>query len=59
MSADVVAGSPFLTPLERGEASGPPVAGAESAGAIRAAFAALAQAVAAAGADGEPAVRVE
>jgi NAD(P)H-dependent FMN reductase len=59
MSADVVADSPFLAPLERGEASAPSVPGAETAGAIRAAFAALVRAAAAGGADDEPAVRME
>ena len=57
MSADVVPGSPFDAPLERMSANGPPAAGAEATAAIRAALAALARA--AAGADGEPAVRVE
>jgi chromate reductase, NAD(P)H dehydrogenase (quinone) len=57
MSADVVPGSPFDAPLERGGAAGPPAAGFGAEGAIRAALAALAWAVA--GADGEAAVRVE
>jgi chromate reductase len=47
MSADVVPGSPFDAPLERTGAAGRP--GAEAKGAIRAALAALARAVAGAG----------